>query len=82
MYLMPTAALELKYLKMLKTNVRHGNNTGHTIMMMHMRAKYQVIHVPRGTACGVKSITGMNNYSNRELTGVNRSLPPIETTLE
>ena len=61
---MPTAALELKYLKLLKTNAQRGNNSGHNIVMTHVvRAKYmyQVICVPTGAACGVKSITGIDN---------------------
>ena len=73
---MPIAVLEMKYLKMLNTNARRGNNAGHTIMMTHTQAKYQVIRMPTGAACGVQSITGINNYSNCKLTGVNRSLPP------
>ena len=28
-----------------------------------MDTLYQVIHVPTGAACGVKSVTGINNYS-------------------
>ena len=72
---MPTAALELKYLKLLETNARRGNNTGHSIVMTHIWAKYQVIFMPTGAACGVRSITSINNYSNCKLTGVNRSRP-------
>ena len=79
---MPTAALELKYIKLLKTNAWRGNNTGHTIVTMHVRAKYQVILVPTGVACGVKSITSINIYSNCKPIGINKTHLPVEAKLE
>ena len=53
----------------------------HTIMTMRIRAKYQEIQVPKGEACGVKKITGINNYSNQYITSVNRSRPRIKATV-
>ena len=41
---------------------------------------YQV-HVPTSEACGVKQITGINNYSNRQLIRVNRSQPQIKAKI-
>ena len=36
------------------------------MVMKLVRAKYQEIHVPTGDeACGVKEVTGINNYSSR-----------------
>ena len=63
---MPTAVLEVKYLKLLKTNPQRGSDTGHTIVMIHVWAKYQVICVPTGPAYGVKSITSFNHYGNHQ----------------
>ena len=68
---MPTAALELKYLKLI--TLTHDVET-----ILVMRAKYQVVRMPTGVTCGVKTITRINNYSNRKLTGFNRSLRPKE----
>ena len=62
---MLTAALlrmELQYLQLLKHEL-DSIAPSHTIMMKHMWVKYQVVHVPTGVACGVKSITCINNYS-------------------
>ena len=80
---MPTAALELNYLKLQRTNA-HGSNTGHTVVMTHVRAKHQVIRVPTGAACGVKSIADINNlYTNIVIANLlARSLPPIQSALE
>ena len=41
-----------------------GNNRHHTIVMMHVRVRYQEVHVPTGEACSMKQITCINNYSN------------------
>ena len=62
---MLTAALhkmELQYLKLLKHDMDSIPVT-HIDVMADMWVKYQVIPVPTGVACGVKSITSMNNYS-------------------
>ena len=54
-----------------------GTNTHHTIVMTHGQVKLQMIHLPTGMACGVKSITGINKYS---ITIVNL-LASIEVTI-
>ena len=61
---MPTSALELNYLELLKTNTSCGSNTSHTtcIMVTHMQVKYWVIRMHTGMACGNKSVTKINNY--------------------
>ena len=39
------------------------NNTCHFTVMILIRVKEQVIRVQTGAACGVKSFTGIFNYS-------------------
>ena len=51
---MPTAALELNYLKLLKAYISHYVETILVTLMV------------------------INNYSDRELAGVNRGHPPVE----
>ena len=46
------------------------------------QVQYQVICIPTGTTCDGKSITAINKYNNRKLTGIYTSCLTIEIILK